>query len=97
MAECVSTRMETIRRWQQNVMCALGVPLLCIAAHSSKYRAVMGHGFHEDGLVSAMRVAEALGAAAPWSSSAQVAPQPGSIARKRTLRLVENGIPAASG
>ena len=27
----------------------------------------LGHGFHEDGLVSAMRVAEALGAPAPWS------------------------------
>jgi hypothetical protein len=27
----------------------------------------MGHGFHEDGLVSAMRVAEALGAPAPWT------------------------------
>jgi predicted NAD/FAD-binding protein len=26
----------------------------------------LGYGFHEDGLVSAMRVAEALGAPAPW-------------------------------
>ena len=26
----------------------------------------LGHGFHEDGLVSAMRVAEALGSPAPW-------------------------------
>ncbi|HTT97406.1 MAG TPA: FAD-dependent oxidoreductase [Rhizomicrobium sp.] len=29
--------------------------------------AYMGHGFHEDGLVSAMRVAERLGAPAPWT------------------------------
>ena len=30
----------------------------------------LGHGFHEDGLVSAMRVAEALGASAPWTQNA---------------------------
>jgi predicted NAD/FAD-binding protein len=30
----------------------------------------LGHGFHEDGLVSAMRVAEALGAPAPWTQGA---------------------------
>ena len=29
--------------------------------------AYMGHGFHEDGLVSAMRVTERLGAPAPWT------------------------------
>jgi len=33
----------------------------------------MGHGFHEDGLVSAMRVAEALGAPAPWTESGRAA------------------------
>jgi len=31
--------------------------------------AYLGHGFHEDGLVSAMRVAERLGAPAPWAVS----------------------------
>ena len=30
----------------------------------------LGHGFHEDGLVSAMQVADALGAPAPWSQIA---------------------------
>jgi predicted NAD/FAD-binding protein len=29
----------------------------------------LGHGFHEDGLASAVRVAKALGAAIPWESS----------------------------
>jgi predicted NAD/FAD-binding protein len=28
--------------------------------------AYLGHGFHEDGLASAVRVARALGAAIPW-------------------------------
>jgi predicted NAD/FAD-binding protein len=37
----------------------------------------MGHGFHEDGLVSAMRVAEALGAPAPWATPAPAADKPG--------------------
>ncbi len=32
--------------------------------------AYLGHGFHEDGLVSAMRVAERLGAPAPWTAAA---------------------------
>jgi predicted NAD/FAD-binding protein len=30
----------------------------------------LGHGFHEDGLVSAMRVAERLGSPAPWTGTA---------------------------
>jgi predicted NAD/FAD-binding protein len=34
--------------------------------------AYLGHGFHEDGLVSAMQVAERLGAPAPWVSSIAV-------------------------
>lgn len=34
----------------------------------------LGHGFHEDGLVSAMRVAEALGAPAPWTGLAAAEP-----------------------
>ena len=29
----------------------------------------LGHGFHEDGLVSAMAVAQALGAPAPWTEA----------------------------
>jgi predicted NAD/FAD-binding protein len=37
----------------------------------------MGHGFHEDGLVSAMKVAEALGAPAPWTIAAPAADKPG--------------------
>jgi uncharacterized protein len=36
----------------------------------------MGHGFHEDGLVSAMAVAEALGAPAPWVRDAERAAEP---------------------
>ena len=31
----------------------------------------LGHGFHEDGLASAMRVAEALGAPVPWNAPAE--------------------------
>ena len=33
----------------------------------------LGHGFHEDGLVSAMRVAEALGAPEPWTDRGRAA------------------------
>ncbi len=59
--------------------------------------AYMGHGFHEDGLVSAMRVAEALGAPAPWSSAAGAETRPAHAPRKSPLRLIEGGLPAALG
>jgi predicted NAD/FAD-binding protein len=36
--------------------------------------AYMGHGFHEDGLVSAINVAEQLGAPAPWQTQGVAAP-----------------------
>jgi predicted NAD/FAD-binding protein len=36
--------------------------------------AYMRHGFHEDGLVSAMAVADALGAPAPWLSEPAFTP-----------------------
>jgi predicted NAD/FAD-binding protein len=35
----------------------------------------LGHGFHEDGLASAVRVARALGARIPWGRDALAAPQ----------------------
>jgi hypothetical protein len=35
----------------------------------------LGHGFHEDGLLSAVKVARALGALIPWEGAAP-APQP---------------------
>lgn len=38
--------------------------------------AYLGHGFHEDGLVSAMRVAEQLGVRAPWMGEVSDAPFP---------------------
>ncbi len=34
----------------------------------------LGHGFHEDGLASAVRVARAMGAAVPWETDAGFAP-----------------------
>jgi predicted NAD/FAD-binding protein len=59
--------------------------------------AYMGHGFHEDGLVSAMHVAEALGAPAPWSSATDAAARPAHVPKRRPLRLIEDGVPAALG
>jgi uncharacterized protein len=37
--------------------------------------AYLGHGFHEDGLVSAMRVAEQLGVRAPWAKDVGTIPR----------------------
>jgi len=58
--------------------------------------AYMGHGFHEDGLVSAMRVAEALGAPAPWSDAVGVETKPayGSVSRSLAIPTLDDGIPA---
>ncbi|HEV2650942.1 MAG TPA: FAD-dependent oxidoreductase [Rhizomicrobium sp.] len=49
--------------------------------------AYLGHGFHEDGLVSAMRVAEHLGVHAPWVTS--VKPVPRSAVSDRLPPLAE--------
>jgi predicted NAD/FAD-binding protein len=51
----------------------------------------LGHGFHEDGLVSAMRVAEALGAPAPWSEAAA------EKVRAGFRPVVPGDLPAAAG
>jgi predicted NAD/FAD-binding protein len=59
--------------------------------------AYLGHGFHEDGLVSAMRVAEALGVPPPWSSAVAVGVRSSHAPRKSPLRLIEDGLPAALG
>jgi hypothetical protein len=59
--------------------------------------AYMGHGFHEDGLVSAMRVADALGAGAPWTAEVEPKPARTDAQRSRTIRLVDDGIPAVTG
>jgi predicted NAD/FAD-binding protein len=54
----------------------------------------LGHGFHEDGLVSAMRVAEALGSPAPWTQGAGEKARPGRIG----LRPATSGdVPVAAG
>jgi predicted NAD/FAD-binding protein len=42
----------------------------------------LGHGFHEDGLVSAMNVADALGAPAPWVGGTATAAQTVQAVRK---------------
>jgi len=47
----------------------------------------LGHGFHEDGLVSAMRVAERLGAPAPW-----LQPQPQEAHMPATAALRRAGL-----
>jgi len=49
----------------------------------------MGYGFHEDGLVSAMRVAERLGARAPWLD--ETADEPG---KTHVLTGAENDAPS---
>jgi uncharacterized protein len=46
----------------------------------------LGHGFHEDGLSSAVRVARALGAAIPWEESAPRADAPQQWSRPQVLR-----------
>ena len=46
----------------------------------------LGHGFHEDGLVSAMAVAEALGAPAPWTPEEHPRPRPAGSAWSRWRR-----------
>jgi hypothetical protein len=56
----------------------------------------MGHGFHEDGLVSAMRVAEALGAPAPWTDAAR-GTEKGKPARIGYRPLRPGDIPVALG
>jgi predicted NAD/FAD-binding protein len=45
----------------------------------------LGHGFHEDGLSSAVRVARALGAAIPWEESAPSADAPQQRSRPQIL------------
>jgi predicted NAD/FAD-binding protein len=59
----------------------------------------MGHGFHEDGLVSAMRVAEALGAPARWVEATDSEAKPVHIGVRRPLVIptLDDGIPAVSG
>jgi predicted NAD/FAD-binding protein len=47
--------------------------------------AYLGHGFHEDGLVSAMRVAEQLGVRAPWQEDLGAAPRSAVPNRLRPL------------
>jgi predicted NAD/FAD-binding protein len=44
----------------------------------------LGYGFHEDGLVSAMKVAEGLNAPAPWRAQVPVLPVPEGAAGRRT-------------
>ncbi len=56
--------------------------------------AYLGHGFHEDGLVSAMRVAGQLGVSAPWVSDA--ASEPRSAAPVRLPPLAEAAFAAGS-
>ena len=54
----------------------------------------LGHGFHEDGLTSAMRVAEALGAPIPWAESVALAEKT-RAARPRYRALLPAWIRAA--
>jgi uncharacterized protein len=49
--------------------------------------AYLGHGFHEDGLVSAMRVAEQLGVRAPWAKDVGTIPR--SVAPNRLPPFAE--------
>lgn len=52
--------------------------------------AYLGHGFHEDGLVSALNVAERLGVSAPWATGRTV---PKTVAvRPRTAPIASGGI-----
>ena len=57
--------------------------------------AYLGHGFHEDGLVSAMRVAERLGVLAPWTADASRADPMPALARPRLAPVMGGGIFAA--
>jgi predicted NAD/FAD-binding protein len=60
--------------------------------------AYMGHGFHEDGLVSAMHVANALGAPAPWVGvSAAKSRRSPELEPSRGIELAGGGIPAVTG
>ncbi len=59
--------------------------------------AYLGHGFHEDGLVSAMRVADALGCPAPWTAVAEAGWQTAAYPRPRLIPRIEGGVPAALG
>jgi predicted NAD/FAD-binding protein len=61
--------------------------------------AYLGHGFHEDGLVSAMHVADALGCPAPWSAVDTAAAQRAGAGypRPRLVPRIEGGVPAAFG
>ncbi len=45
----------------------------------------LGHGFHEDGLASAVTVAKALGAVIPWEASTTAAPRGNAAQQKWTL------------
>ena len=51
----------------------------------------LGHGFHEDGLASAVRVARGLGAQIPWDSGAIAAP--GAPEQKTRPAVVMSGVP----
>jgi uncharacterized protein len=50
----------------------------------------LGHGFHEDGLASAVRVAQAMGCAIPWD----VAREPGAAQQKARPPVLLPGFPA---